>query len=250
MQLNELNKSLNEAKKSGDKDKIKQLEEKIRKSEDARFSLERGKSAAESGVMGRGTFNEFEQRAGGSLAAAGSLIEDFGKGTPAMLHGREGVITEQQLQQFGDMAMKVGMGSVVAKPGTPATATSGPASAGNVRQIMSTMMNQMDTMLDYQKNFGVESADAQTSTVDNLQRIDNITHQSRLELDKDRLNVDNFVDRRKNLYDSILANLDQQFQVTRATTGAQTPAAGAAAGGATPGAAPAAGAGGGGAGGR
>jgi len=241
VQLNELNKSLGEAKKSGDQEKIKQLEEKIKKAEDMRFSMERGKSAAESGVMGRGTFDEFEQRAGGSLAAAGSLIEDFGKGTPAILHGREGVITEQQLKQFGDMAMKAGMGSTIAKPEAPTTAAAaaGPVSAGSVRQIMSTMMNQMDTMLDYQRNFGVDSEDAQASTVENLRRIDNITQQSRLELDKDRLNVDNFVDRRRQLYDGILANLDQQFQVTKATTSAQTPATGATPAGTT---APAAGA--------
>lgn len=36
-------------------------------------------------------------RSEGSLGAVGKLIEDFGSGTPMMLHGREGVITEKQL---------------------------------------------------------------------------------------------------------------------------------------------------------
>ena len=235
VQLNELNKNLSEAKKSGDQEKIKQLEEKIKKAEDLRFSMERGKSAAESGVMGRGTFDEFEQRAGGSLAAAGSLIEDFGKGTPAILHGREGVVTEQQLKQFGDMAMKVGMGSMAPTATGAAAAPTGTGGVG-ARQIMASMVTQMDTMLDYQRDFGTDTAEAQNNTLDSMRRIENITLQSRLELDKDRLNVDNFVDRRRTLYDSILSNLDQQFQITRATTGAQTPAAGAGGGGAAAGA--------------
>ena len=44
----------------------------------------------------------------GSLGAVGKLIEDFGKGTPAMLHGREGVITERQLSSIIDQAQTMG----------------------------------------------------------------------------------------------------------------------------------------------
>jgi phage tail tape-measure protein len=51
-------------------------------------------------------------RADGSLGAVGKLIEDFGKGTTMTLHGREGVITEKQLKQFGETAMNMGRQTV------------------------------------------------------------------------------------------------------------------------------------------
>jgi hypothetical protein len=48
----------------------------------------------------RETSGEMLSRETGSLGSVGKLIEDFGKGTPAMLHGREGVITEKQLNDL------------------------------------------------------------------------------------------------------------------------------------------------------
>jgi len=44
--------------------------------------------------------SEGVSRAEGSLGAVGSLIEDFGKGTPATLHGKEGIITSEQLENM------------------------------------------------------------------------------------------------------------------------------------------------------
>lgn len=49
------------------------------------------------GEEGKGTP---ESRQTGSLGMTGKYIEDFGKGTLAMLHGNEGVITEGQLKQM------------------------------------------------------------------------------------------------------------------------------------------------------
>lgn len=43
---------------------------------------------------------KMDGRADGSLGSVGKLIEDFGKGTPMMLHGKEGVITEKQLKDL------------------------------------------------------------------------------------------------------------------------------------------------------
>ena len=47
-------------------------------------------------------------RSEGSLGAVGKLIEDFGKGTPMMLHGKEGVITEKQLKDIVGQTMEAG----------------------------------------------------------------------------------------------------------------------------------------------
>lgn len=47
-----------------------------------------------------GLLEGLEPRQHGSLGATGKLIEDFGTGTPMMLHGREGVVTEAQLNSL------------------------------------------------------------------------------------------------------------------------------------------------------
>lgn len=44
------------------------------------------------------------ERQDGSFGAVGKFIEDFGKGTPAILHGREGVITEKQFNDLFNSA--------------------------------------------------------------------------------------------------------------------------------------------------
>lgn len=49
------------------------------------------------------------QKEFGSLGTVGKLIEDFGKGTPAMLHGKEGVVTESQMSGIIGQATKGGM---------------------------------------------------------------------------------------------------------------------------------------------
>jgi hypothetical protein len=48
------------------------------------------------------------KRATGSLGATGGLLEDFGKGTPAILHGKEGVVTEKQLTDIIGQAKDLG----------------------------------------------------------------------------------------------------------------------------------------------
>lgn len=57
------------------------------------------------------------KRQDGSFGATGKWIEDFGKGTPAILHGREGVITEKQ---FNDLFGAVNSRTATIKNPTPA----------------------------------------------------------------------------------------------------------------------------------
>lgn len=49
-----------------------------------------------------------ESRASGSLGMTGRLIEDFGAGTDAVLHGNEGIVTEAQMNQILSSAVNAG----------------------------------------------------------------------------------------------------------------------------------------------
>jgi hypothetical protein len=64
-----------------------------------------GQKPEEMGSFWKKLFGDKQGRAGGSLGATGKLIEDFGAGTPMMLHGKEGVITEAQLNNLVQAAM-------------------------------------------------------------------------------------------------------------------------------------------------
>jgi hypothetical protein len=60
----------------------------------------------------------------GSFGAVGKLIEDFGAGTPMMLHGKEGVITENQLKNLlGGVASTLKVDLEKAKSQVPTTST-------------------------------------------------------------------------------------------------------------------------------
>jgi hypothetical protein len=246
-QLKGLQDSLGKAKERGDSAEAKRLQGEILKLENKNFSLERGKSAADSGISGRGTmegFEGYEQRSGGSLGAVGKLIEDFGRGTPTVLHGREGVITEDQLRQFGVMAMNMGLAATqsgATPPGTAPTAgTRGLDGASarslqsrfdmdNINTIMENVSKEAKELLDSQKIYTQTEKITQQKILEDTEKISDNTLQSRLISDQDRITLMNFTERRKTLYDSILENVDRQFQVTKAPMAGAAPAGGAAA---------------------
>lgn len=114
-ELENLRKQLTDATSRGDHKQQDLLREQIRKTEDSIHLQERSRQILEGGIKGATASPEFEQRANGSLGAKGSLIEDFGRGTPAMLHGREGVITEDQLSTLVKTSMAAGQDSTKEK---------------------------------------------------------------------------------------------------------------------------------------
>jgi hypothetical protein len=54
-----------------------------------------------------------KSRLTGSLGTTGTLLEDFGQGTLAMLHGKEGVITEEQLKNLASGITDVSVSSTI-----------------------------------------------------------------------------------------------------------------------------------------
>lgn len=67
------------------------------------------------GYQGPGKKNSF---ADGTLGQLGSLFGDFGKGTPAMLHGKEAVITEKQMENMAN-GLFGNVNTQVSKMGVP-----------------------------------------------------------------------------------------------------------------------------------
>jgi len=77
----------------------------------------------------------------GSLGEAGKLIEDFGKGTLTMLHGREGVVTESQMMDLAKGLKSDGIKSAVnqLKSSMP-TEKAGQDQIKDIENLFKTMM--------------------------------------------------------------------------------------------------------------
>lgn len=76
-------------------------------------------------------------RSTGSLGMTGNLIEDFGQGTLAMLHGKESVITEQQLNQLASGMKQSGVVDVI----NNLTSSVKKTNAGDIKDTSAQMKN-------------------------------------------------------------------------------------------------------------
>jgi hypothetical protein len=94
--------------------------------------------------MGSFWKNLFGGRSEGSLGATGKLIEDFGSGTPMMLHGREGVITEQQLTNLAKSAMAMGSRTPASGSGTAGSGSS--AQADQMHNLQQEMLKDTEQL--------------------------------------------------------------------------------------------------------
>lgn len=103
-------------------------------------------------------------RQNGSVGSVGKLIEDFGSGTMAMLHGKETVMTENQLANLAKGISKMNMAEVpqpTKKADTPSETTainSGTAtlndlntSLQSLNMLMAQMLSSTNNMVDNTK---------------------------------------------------------------------------------------------------
>jgi muramidase (phage lysozyme) len=148
------------------------------------------------------TGKDKQGRAAGSLGATGKLIEDFGSGTPMMLHGREGVITEDQLNKFAEQAMSMNTSAPV--PGL-----------GNApKQIQDLTKKQIQTQEDI-FDLADEEKDLATKHQISMKQF------GRQERDlgaQDIRNTKNFIKDRQEYYEDILDVLDDRYKALAGNT--------------------------------
>ena len=161
-------------------------------------------------------------RSGGSKGATGKLIEDFGKGTPMMLHGREGVITEQQLQEFGNSAMAAGMGM------TGGTGKAGVMGAPDrqIAKLIQENRQALDKQVTTEEKILTAKIDYYEFIVSQLDAIElNATNEKKISTE-DLKNIKDFSKTRDQLLDDILNNIKQQATLTKEASGATAAAGG------------------------
>jgi muramidase (phage lysozyme) len=152
-------------------------------------------------------------RATGSLGAVGKLIEDFGKGTPMTLHGREGVITEKQLKQFGETAMNMGRQTVNITGNLGGRAKV----LGQPDEKINEFIKQTREVLDDQVDIEKESLDLKEDELDFEYKQKIVLEMlAKQEQEQARLGIKqqkDFNQNRDELYDDILSELKKTGEV-------------------------------------
>jgi GH24 family phage-related lysozyme (muramidase) len=163
------------------------------------FGGDKVKGKAKTGAAEEAGAGEFG-RAAGSLGATGKLIEDFGSGTPMTLHGREGVITEAQLNKFAQQAMA--MQGNFSMPGLG----DGP---NKVKELARKQVEAQKSIL--------ELAEEEQDFTEKQNRIQQKMARDQLELSKlEYKQQKEFVKDRDGFYESILKNIKELADQTSA----------------------------------
>lgn len=127
-----------------------------------------------------------ESRQSGSLGETGSLIENFGSGTLAELHGRESVLTEEQLKNLASNSMSYGSSTVadaisnlanrISNPENSAQETNNNGVNLNPSQIESLVKSSFASSYDLNQNNqqSLPGADFTSAISTNLDVINNI----------------------------------------------------------------------------
>jgi muramidase (phage lysozyme) len=165
-------------------------------------------------------------RSSGSLGATNKLIEDFGKGTPVMLHGREGVITEKQLQAFGNSAMSAGLAAQQSKGGANPSGVGG-GRAGvlgqpdhQIRKLVAETRTALDKQVTAEELILASKTQFYDFIVKQMDAIElNATQEKKISAE-DLKNIKDFSNTRDRLLDDILNNIQQQANTTAEATGA------------------------------
>lgn len=184
-----------------------------------------GKSAADAGANAAG----LPGRSDGSMGATGKLIEDFGKGTPMMLHGREGIVTEKQLHEFGNSAITAGLGA--SNRSSQAGVLGHPDE--QIRRLIQKNRRAMDKQVTVEEKILNSRTDHYDFIVSQIDAIEfNTTQEKRISTD-DLRNIKYFTTTRDRLLDNILKNIQSQVTVTADAVGPSNVSAGPTIGAAT-----------------
>ena len=180
----------------------------------------------------KGIKEEPVKRAKGSLGTVGKLIEDFGPGTPAILHGREGVVTEDQLRKFGEQALALGQQNSV--PQMPQTGGYNAVLGQPSDKIKEYVSNTTDT-LEKQLDVEEETLKLKEEQQELAKKQVELKQESAKKEDKyareELTEYKRYIDRKDRMYHNILDAIESQFKIVTQATGSMTSAAGATASG-------------------